>query len=96
MASPELAPLAPEAPPLLPPSALPLVPLVPLVPPLAEASPLLLEPASLGDPASAAVTVIARVVVDTASPPVPAPLAAIPATYIVTAPGTLGATNENL
>ena len=101
-ALPELDEAVPDVPPLLPPSALlPLVPLVPLVPPLGEASLPPLEPASAAPPPSdgepvTLVTVIVRVVVVTASPLVPAPLAAMPATYNVTVPGALGAMNENL
>ncbi|MDB4933619.1 MAG: hypothetical protein JWP87_591 [Labilithrix sp.] len=94
---PELddAPLLPASP-LVPPP----LPVPPLVPPLAEASlpasvPLL-DPASIGAPASAPVTVIMRVVTVTASPPVPPPLAAMPATYIVIGPFAFGAMNESL
>ncbi len=86
-----LVPLVP--PPLVPPPLVPL-PLVPL--PLVPLPLVPLDPASVPAPASAPVTVNIRVVLETASPPVPAPLAAIPETHIVMGPFLFGAMKENL
>jgi hypothetical protein len=84
---PGVAPLVP----LLPLDA-PLVPLVPLLPLGVPLAPLL--PASAG--ATAPVTMMLRSAFATPSPPVPAPLAAMPATHIVIGPFLSGAMNESL